>query len=235
MTFDSRQKEAYPLPLWPFAYGAAILDFDGTVANSLGVWKKVDDIFFERRGLTYNPDYAERLSTLGFEEGARYTIEAYGLSDSPQAVCDEWNALGKELYLSDVDLYPGALTYIKALHEAGVPVALATTNAPEVIEVLNERYDLNDLFPVRVHGCQVRHHTKDHPDIYLEAARRLGVKPRDCAVFEDLPIGLRTAHAVGMKTVAVINGTDWQKASSTELVTDHVVEGWDALADAVSR
>ncbi len=220
------------IELQPFAYKAAIFDFDGTVADSLGVWKKVDDIFFARRGLTYNPDYAEKLSTLGFEEGARYTIEAYGLSDTPEDVCNEWNELGRELYLSDVDLFPDAVAYINALHRQGVPVALATTNAPSVIEVLEARLDLDELFPIRVHGCEVEHHTKDYPDIYLEAARRLGINPISCVVFEDLPVGLKTAHDAGMKTVAVFNGSNWQERGAMERTADFVLRDWALLAAA---
>ena len=53
--------------LWPFSFGGAIFDFDGTLAESLDVWRRVDDLFFARRGMTYNADYAQRLSLLGFD------------------------------------------------------------------------------------------------------------------------------------------------------------------------
>ncbi len=219
--------------LWPFSYKAAIFDFDGTIADSLHVWRKVDDIFFGRRGLTYGPDYAEKLSTLGFEDGARYTVETYGLPDTPQDVCREWNELGRELYLTDVTLYPGAIDYIRALHSQGIPVALATTNDPNVINVLKERIDLDKLFPIRVHGRDVDNHTKDHPDIYLEASRRMEVDPTGCVVFEDLPAGLKTAASIGMRTVAVANDPvlqDSRLLSAAELV----LHGWSALAEAVN-
>lgn len=224
---------AYPADLWPFAFKGAIFDFDGTVADSLDVWEKVDAIFFGRRGLTYKPDYAETLSTLGFEDGARFTIETYGLSDTPEAICDEWNDLGRELYRTDVTLRPGAARYIEALQEAGIPVALATTNHPAVINAMEERVPLEGLFPIRVHGCEVEHHTKEHPDIYLEAARRMGVAPMDCVVFEDLPAGIRCAHGIGMKTVAVFTNDSRQNKDSLVEVADYVLANWDGLAKAV--
>lgn len=58
-----------------FAFDAAIFDFDGTLADSCRVWREVDRDFFEARGLTYTPEYGERLAVLGFEDGARFTIE----------------------------------------------------------------------------------------------------------------------------------------------------------------
>ena len=59
-----------------FAFRAAIFDFDGTLADSCDVWAQVDRDFFAARGLAYSPEYAETLALLGFEEGARYTVEA---------------------------------------------------------------------------------------------------------------------------------------------------------------
>ena len=223
----------HPADLWPFAFKGAIFDFDGTVADSLGVWKRVDDIFFARRGLTYSPDYAEKLSMLGFEDGARFTIDTYGLSDTPQAICDEWNELGRELYRTDVNLRPGAAAYIQALHEAGVPVALATTNAPAVIDAMETRVCLRELFPVRVHGCEVAHHSKEFPDIYLEAARRIGVAPCDCVVFEDLTAGIICALSIGMKTVAVLTGSEHQDIARLTKLADYVIPNWDGLRAAV--
>ncbi len=221
--------------LWPLRCTAAIFDFDGTVADSLGVWRRVDDLFFERRGLTYAPDYAERLSMLGFEEGARYTIDAYDLDCSVQEVCDEWNALGRELYRTSVNLRPGAAAYIKALHAAGVPVGLATTNAPAVIDAMETRVPLHELFPVRVHGCEVPHPTKDHPDIYLECARRLGVEPAGCVVFEDLLAGVLTAKRAGMAAVGVLTGAPSQNVGLLRKAADVTIADWSQLAAAVRR
>lgn len=210
-----------------FVFKAAIFDFDGTVADSLDVWKRVDELFFAKRGLTYAADYAEKLSILGFEDGARYTIDAYGLSETVEQVCDEWNELGRELYRTEVELRSGSRAYIEALRDSGVLVALATTNAPQVINALKGRYDIDELFPVRVHGCEVEHHTKDHPDIYLEAARRLGVAPEDCVVFEDVPAAILCAKRIGMTTVGVMTSARHQNQRLVRQAADYVIDGWE--------
>ncbi len=215
---------------------AVILDFDGTLAESSGIWKEVDRIFFERRGLTYGPDYAERLSVLGFEEGARYTIAEYGLTDSVQAICDEWNELGRELYRERVQLRPGVPAYLRALQEAGVPYALATTNAPEVVLALEPRIPMGELFPVRVHGCEVERHTKEDPDIYLEAMRRLGMDAGSaeargrCAVFEDILPAVETAKRVGMRAIGVATGSSHQRLDAIRRVAGLTIGGWEGLA-----
>ena len=216
--------------LWPFAFGGAIFDFDGTLADSLGVWRHVDDLFFTRRGMTYNPDFAQRLSLLGFEDGARYTIDAYSLAETVEEICREWNDLGRELYETEVALREGAEVYLRALHSAGVPIAMATTNDASVVGAMEPRVPVSELLPVRVYGSEVAHKTKEHPDIYLEAARRIGVKPRDCVVFEDLPAGLICARHVGMRTVGVLTGASDQNVELLAKAADLVISDWGALA-----
>ena len=207
-------------------FRAAIFDFDGTLADSHDVWRRVDQDFFEKRGIPCSPEYAEQLSLLGFEAGARFTIAEYGLDETVEDICAEWNAAGRALYATDVDLRPGARRYIEALAAAGVPRALATTNDPEVIDAMAPRLVMDDLTPVRVHGCQVARSSKEFPDIYLEAATRLGVPPSSCVVFEDLLAAMRTAHAAGMAVAGVLTGEARQDVRAIVEACDYIIDDW---------
>ena len=209
---------------------AAIFDFDGTLAASGGVWGRVERTFLERRGIPHDAGFDERLAAMGFEDRALHTIGHYGLDDTVQQVCDEWNALGRELYATEVRLRPGAEAYVRALRSAGVPVALATTNDPDVLAATEPRTHVLELFDVRVHGRDVAHHTKEHPDIYLEVARRLGVAPRDCLVFEDVLPAVRTARDAGMRAVGVRTDSPRQPWDDIRREADLAVEGWEGLA-----
>jgi len=213
--------------IWPFNATAAIFDFDGTIADSLDVWKRVDDIFFERRGIAYKQNYAETLSVLGFEEGAQYTIKTYGLNETVDEICAEWNELGRTLYKTEVELRPYALEYIKAIKQKGAAVGLATTNRPYVLEAVKPRIDLDRLFEARVYGCEVSRPTKQDPDIYLECAQRLNRAPQNCVVFEDIATGLRSAKKAGMTTVGVLTDPRHQNAQTLFEAADYVIESWE--------
>ena len=215
---------AAPHELWPCEASAAIFDFDGTLADTAHIWHEVDRTFLHRRGLPYPEGYGERLAALGFEKGARYTIDLFGLDDTVQGICDEWNDLGREMYRHDVRLRAGARTYILALRDAGIPCALATTNDVRVLTSM-EHISPRELFDTCVYGAEVGK-GKDEPDIYLEAARRLGTKPKGCLVFEDILPAVRSARSVGMTTCAVRSSDPTQPVAELQAEADLWLDDW---------
>jgi HAD superfamily hydrolase (TIGR01509 family) len=213
-----------PADLWPPRFRAAIFDFDGTIADTANLWHEVDLAFLGKRGLPYDEDYPRRLSTLGFKGGAIYTIERYGLRENPNDICEEWNRMGRALYRTRVELRPGVEPYLRALRSQGLPLALATTNDADVLDSM-ERVDVNALFDVRVHGIEVAH-AKDEPDIYLEAAARLGVAPEDCVVFEDIVPGLLSARRAGMLACGVRSNDPVQQVGEVRRASDLFLDDW---------
>lgn len=213
--------------LWPPSFSAAVFDFDGTLAETWHLWRRVDEIFFASRGLPFDADASQTLATLGFAAGARWCVERYRLRDEVGDIVDEWNRLGSALYESEVTLRPGAERYLRSLRAQGVPLALATTNDPLVLGSMR-RVDVYGLFDEVVCGREVAR-GKDHPDIYLEAARRLGVRPGACAAFEDILPGTLSAARAGMATVAVRCDDPRQPAAALRRAADLWIDGWEGV------
>ncbi|MBR2834653.1 MAG: HAD family phosphatase [Coriobacteriales bacterium] len=211
------------------SFKAVIFDFDGTLADSGDVWQGVDRDFFAARNLPYDDRYAEKLALLGFKDGAQYTIETYGLSETVEELCAEWNAMGVERYRTGVDLRPHAADYINSVKSLGIPVSLATTNDPEVIGAMEHRCSIKELLPIRVFGREVANSNKDKPDIYLEACRRMGVSPQDCVVFEDLPAAILTAKSIGITTCGVFTGRPDQNTARLVEEATYCIESWQEL------
>ena len=213
-----------PKELWPPVFDAAIFDFDGTIANTAWIWEQVDRIFLGQRGIPYTEDYARMLAVLGFTAGAQYTIETYGLDERPEDIIDEWTRLSHALYSTSVELRPGAERYLKALHAQGVRLALATANEPELISAM-ELVDTDGLFDICIHGRDVGA-AKDQPDIYLEAARQLGVAPERCIVFEDIVPGIVAARDAGFLTCAVNAHDPAQDLAEIIVASDLILDHW---------
>jgi HAD superfamily hydrolase (TIGR01509 family) len=95
---------------------------------------------------------------------------------------------------------PGLIEFLE--RHADIPKAVGSNAEPQNIEFVLERFGLKQFFPITVDGMQVSR-PKPFPDIYLEAARRLGAEPKDCIVFEDSPTGVTAGRAAGMRVVGV--------------------------------
>lgn len=222
---DTRRRALHALSLlWPPAFDAAIFDFDGTISFTNDVWNKVDRAFLGARGIEVTAEYQRVLSMLGFEAGARYTIETYHLDESVEDICNEWNRMGRALYESQVTLRPGVRDYLEALRSRGIPCALATINDPDVLKACHH-IDVDALFDACVYGREVAR-PKDSPDIYLEAAWRLGARPARCIVFEDLAVGLRSAKRAGMLACGVASDDPDQDEVELSSTSDVLLRAW---------
>ena len=190
------------MPL-PFAPRAVIFDIDGTIVDNMHLHAEAFAVFAGRHGLpALTKDDRARLD-------GRRNSEIFPILFKREVARDEWIAYEQEkegLYreLSKGRLSPmkGLLELIDRLRGDRIPMALATS-APKanVVHTLAE-LDLASAFPVIVRGDEVAR-GKPAPDVFIEAARRLGVDPADCLVFEDAPMGVEAAKAAGMSVVAL--------------------------------
>jgi beta-phosphoglucomutase len=198
-----------------FSPRAVIFDIDGTIVDNMHLHAEAFGVFAERHGLP--PLTSEDRARLD----GRRNSEIFPILFKRDVPREEWQAYEHEKEGLYRELSRGRLSPMKGLHalidrlkEEGIPVALATS-APQlnVAHTLAE-LDLVGAFPIIVRGDEVAR-GKPAPDVFLEAARRLGVDPADCLVFEDAPMGIVAAQAAGMRVVALT--TSFQTAHFQQL------------------
>jgi HAD superfamily hydrolase (TIGR01509 family) len=198
-----------------FAPRAVIFDIDGTIVDNMHLHAEAFAVFAGRHGLP--PLTSEDRARLD----GRRNSEIFPILFKRDVPTHEWLAYEEEkegLYreLSRGRLLPmkGLPVLIDRLIRSGIAMALATS-APEanVAHTLCE-LELAEAFSVIVRGDEVPR-GKPAPDVFIEAARRLGVDPEDCLVFEDAPMGIAAAHAAGMRVVALT--TSFQAAHFAQL------------------
>ena len=170
----------------------AILDMDGTLLDSMGIWDRIDHEFLARRGLECPDDYKTAVAALNSQRAAAYTIERFGFSDSPEELIAEWFGMCSDFYLHEAELKPYAKEYCEKLKQDGIPMILATASELTLVIPAMERTGLLGYFDSIVTASEVAR-GKGFPDIYQEAARRLRLPESDCAVFEDILPGLTGA------------------------------------------
>lgn len=182
---------------------AAIFDLDGTLLDSMGVWDQIDMDFLSRRGFDVPDDYVPTISAMPFQQVAAYTIDRFGLDETPEAVMAEWGDMAHEAYATMVEAKPGAVEYLTYLRDAGVKLAIATSLTPSLREPAMKHVGIFDFFNTIVSVDDVHGVGKDKPDVYLLAASRLGTEASECVVFEDILEGIRSAKSVGMRAWAM--------------------------------
>ncbi|WP_394904847.1 HAD family hydrolase [Bifidobacterium breve] len=191
---------------------AAIFDLDGTLLDSMGVWDQVDIDFLGKRGIEVPTDYMIKVSSMQFQQIAEYTIARFGLKDTPEELMQEWDDVARVAYSTTVEAKPGALDYLRDLKSAGVKMGVATSLPPQLREPALRHVGMLGMFDDIVSVDDANDVGKDQPDVYLLTAERLGAKPADCTVFEDLLVGIKSAKSVGMKVWAMHDDSsdaDW--------------------------
>ena len=191
---------------------AAIFDLDGTLLDSMGVWDQVDLDFLGRRGIDVPDDYMVTVASMQFRQIAEYTIARFDLPDTPEQLMEEWDDMARVAYATVVEAKPHAVEYLHRLRATGAKLAVATSLPPSLREPAMSHVGIEHCFDAVVSVDDAGDVGKDSPDVYLLAARRLGVMPQNCTVFEDLLIGIRSAKSVGMRAWAMHDDSsdgDW--------------------------
>lgn len=207
----------------------AIIDLDGTILDSAWVWDKVDEEFLGARGFEVPKHYVETISPMGAEKAAIYTKEEFGLHDETiEDIVAEWFEMAKHEYRDDIICKPFAKEYIKFLYDNNIRLSVATSSDRELFIPTLEREGILGYFSeiVTVDDVPAGKHS---PDIYYECARRMGVSPSECAVFEDILTAVKSAKEGGFITVGVMDGKSVHNREKIEEIADLYIERFKEL------
>lgn len=179
-----------------------IFDLDGTLLDSTWVWSQIDIDFLGERGFKVPPDYSQAIISMGFEDVANYTIARFGLKETKEEVMAQWNAMAREAYAHTVKLKTGTKELLFWLKEHGIKAGIATSNRASLFVPCLQNNDVYELFHYYTETGDVSR-GKEYPDVYIKEAEKLGCRPQECVVFEDIIPALRGARQGGFITVGV--------------------------------
>lgn len=182
---------------------AVIFDLDGTLVDSEPNYYEAGRQLLAEHGV---PDFGwadhERYVGISTQETVTRWKSLYGLRAPVSELLAAKNRRYLELARGGTRVYPEMRKFVELLAGEGVPMAVASGSSPEAIEVILAGTGLDAYLRTTVSADEVAH-GKPAPDVFLEAARRLGAAPADCVVLEDAPPGAAAAHAAGMRCIAV--------------------------------
>jgi len=181
---------------------AAIFDLDGLLLDTEPFYLQATTEVLARHGRDLEPPVLRRQIGMPSVQGMQWLADYYGLEASRQQIADERQLILETLLPTAAPL-PGAVELTAALQAGGVPIAIGTSSSRTTLALKIERHaDWIGRFDAVVTSDDVTR-GKPHPDIFLEAAARLGADPAACVVFEDARAGVEAARAAGMAVVMV--------------------------------
>lgn len=203
-----------------------IFDMDGTLVDSMGYWRSLGRDYLAGKGFA-GPEVdrvLELIRPLTMLQSVQLFQDTFRIPGTPQSIVDEMNAVMDDHYRRDVPLKPGVKEYLLGLKARGCRLCVATATDEALSHTCFQRLGVDGLFEFVI-SCETTGVGKDRPDIYLQAAERLGSAPGETAVFEDALYAARTAKQAGFYTVAVedaVHAKDWAELTklADEIITD---------------
>lgn len=181
---------------------ACIFDLDGTLVDSMWMWPEIDREYLKRFGIEYDENLKNEIDGISFHETAVYFKNKFGIADSVEKICKDWEEMAFDKYKYEVREKPGCQKFLKRLKSRNIKLGIATSNSRSMVEAVLNSLDIMKFFKVIITSNEVKK-GKPAPDIYLKTAKLLDAKPHKCLVFEDVVAGIMAGKSAGMKVCAV--------------------------------
>ena len=190
---------------------AVIFDMDGLLIDSEPFWRRSHMDALAEHDVSIDEEEVRKTAGRRTDEVVRYWRETYHLEHVPNDAL-EASVVAKviaHIHLNGAEL-PGVRKLIALFNAHHVPMAVASSSAPEIIDAVLLKLDLARHMKV-AYSAKHEAHGKPHPGVFLTTAKQLGISPKDCLVFEDSLNGVRAAKAAGMRCIAVPEAANMQK------------------------
>jgi len=207
---------------------AVIFDLDGSLVDSMWIWKDIDIEYLGRFQIDLPDDLQNAIEGMSFSETAVYFKERFSIPDSLEQMKADWNQMAWDRYTKEVPLKRGVKEFLEGCKRNGIKLGIATSNSRELVDNIASAHGLEQYFSCIMTSCEVKR-GKPFPDIYLAVAKQLAVKPENCLVFEDIVPGIMAGKNAGMEVCAV---EDEYSASDKERkcqVADYYIENFEGL------
>lgn len=188
---------------------AVILDLDGLMIDSEPLHQRAFNALLKRRGIAFEfqiEEYGKCFVGMPVVENAHYLIARFNLRGAPAEIIAEREEIYEELIADPANLVvmPGVFQLLDEAQSRGLPLAVASGSPRKQVEIILRGMGIVQRFQAVVAGTDVPK-TKPAPDVYLRAAKEIGVAPANCTALEDSATGVTAAKLAGMRAIAVPN------------------------------
>lgn len=207
---------------------AVIFDMDGTLLDSMWMWKQIDVEYLARFGIELPLQLEREIEGKSYTETATYFKERFALKQSVEEIKQDWYEMTAEKYRTQVTYKPGAESFLKELRKRKIRTAIATSNSIDLVKVASKSLHLERYIDFICTGCSVPK-GKPASDVYLKAAQELDTDPSECLVFEDVPMGIMAGKNAGMEVCAVEDAFSRDQEKTIRSLADYYIQDYDQI------
>ncbi|SFR96104.1 HAD family hydrolase [Anaeromicropila populeti] len=207
---------------------AVIFDMDGTLIDSMWMWKDIDIEYLGRYGIKLPGDLQKKIEGMSFSETAVFFKEHFNIPDSVDKIKDDWNQMAWDKYENEVPVKEGVFDFLRYLRKQKIKTGIATSNSLELTELVLKKRDLFSYFDEIHTSCEVGK-GKPAPDIYLFVAKKLAVRQQNCLVFEDVVPGIIAGKSAGMKVCAIYDEFSKAVEEEKKKLSDYYISSFHDL------
>lgn len=207
---------------------ACIFDLDGTLVDSMWMWPDIDREYLNRFEIEYDDNLKNEIDGISFHETAVYFKNKFGISDSVEKICKDWEDMAYDKYKYEVKEKPGCKKFLEHLRSKGIRMGIATSNNRSMVDVVLESLNMKDFFEVITTSDEVKR-GKPAPDVYLTTANLLNVEPKNCLVFEDVVAGIMAGKSAGMKVCAIEDDFTKEVRQKKKELSDYYIVDYSEL------
>ncbi|MEO5908150.1 MAG: HAD family phosphatase [Ginsengibacter sp.] len=199
---------------------AVIFDLDGTLIDNNSYHRRTWEKYLERRGKKISEEeFNANMNGRTNEDAIKYIFGKEITQEEAMKYTLEKESLYREIYQPFIKPISGLIDFLETLKSKNLPMAIATSGIQPNIDFLFENIPIKKYFKAVVNSSHIK---KGKPDseIYLKAALLLDVPPKNCLVFEDAVVGIKSAKAAGMKVIAIATTQPKEELFEADLIVN---------------
>lgn len=213
------------MPIIPFRFRGAVFDADGTLLDSMHVWRNLGELYLRKRGITPEKGLSAKLWPMSYEQGCEYIRRHYALKESVREIQAGISGMIEGFYRNEAPLKSGVREFLETLGRKNIHMVIATSGDRELLNAALIRNGIAGYFDA-VFTCSELDTDKHQAKIFMACAESLGLMPENIAVFEDSLFAIETAKSAGFRTVGVYDASSIHDRQRIMDTADCYINDW---------
>lgn len=210
----------------------AIFDMDGTLIDSMYVWKDIGSRYLRYLGYEPPENLNEAISNMSMQQVCDYFTQTIGLARTPRQISEEINAMVEPIYENEIGLKAGVATLLEKLSSMGVKMCVATATDMHIVEAVLKNCGIRHYFS-EIFTCTSVGAGKDNPLIYERALELLGTEKKYTPVFEDALYAAKTAKAAGFPVIGIYDSYSASEQEKIKALSDCYITDYSSEIDSI--